>query len=240
MVRIGICDDEQGARLNLRSALERLLERSDVPCTIYDFSSAEGLLGWLPKHAGELDVLFLDIEMRGITGMEAARKIRETDDVLILVFVTGFSDYVFDGYTVGAIDYLMKPPDGKRLQAVLSKVLGTIQRREPETYTVQNADGLYRIPLEHIFYFASDRRLVNLVTKERTYSFYAKLEEVQQQLGHDFVRIHRRYLIRAGAVKGIEGNEVLIGDTRLPISRNQRSDAIRAISQALLHAGELP
>lgn len=238
MVRIGICDDEQGARLNLRSALERLLERQDVPCTIYDYSSAEGLLGWLSKHAGELDVLFLDIEMHGITGMEAARKIRETDDALLLVFVTGFSDYVFDGYTVGAIDYLMKPPDRKRLEAVVSKVLGTIQKREPETYTVQNADGLYRIPMEHILYFTSDRRLVNLVAKDRTYSFYAKLDEVQQELTPDFVRIHRRYLIRAGAVRGIEGNDVLVGYEKLPISRNQRQEAMLAISQALLHKGE--
>ena len=237
MVRIGICDDEQWVRLNLRSTLERLLERQDIPCNSFEFSSGEGLLKWLSKHPGELDVLFLDIEMRGITGMETARKIRETDDMLILVFVTGFSDYVFDGYTVGAIDYLMKPPDGKRLEDVMSKVLGTIQKREPETYTVQNADGLYRVPMNHILYFSSDRRMVNLITKERTYSFYAKLDEVEQQLNQNFVRIHRRYLIRAGAVQGIEGNDVLIAGEKLPISRNQRQEAMLAISQALLHKG---
>lgn len=236
MLRIGICDDKQDARLALRSIIERLMYKRNIDCGgIYEFSSAEGLLNWLPKHPGEIDVLFLDIELHEINGMDAARKIRENDDKLILVFVTGFNDYVFDGYTVGALDYLMKPPDAKRLDEIITRVIGILHQREPETYTIQNADGIYRIPVSHILYFMSDRRQVRLVTTGREYPFYAKLDEVEQQVGADFVRIHRRYLVRVKAIKGIEGNEVLVGEQSLPVSRNQRQTAMIAIAEILLH-----
>lgn len=238
MLRIGICDDNQDARSMLRSILERLLDRRSIAFAVFEFSSAEGLLSWLPKHPGEIDVLFLDIELHGMNGMEAARRIREKDEALVLIFVTGFSDYVFDGYTVGALDYLMKPPDTKRLDAIIQRVLGILHRREPETYTIQNVDGMYRIPVRQILYFMSDRRQVLLVTKEREYPFYAKLDEVAQRAGAGFVRIHRRYLVRAGAVHGMEGNMVLVGEKRLPISRNQRQSAMLAIAEALLHREE--
>ena len=76
MLRIGICDDSAEARLGLRAMLERLLDKRAVECRIYEFSSGEGLLGWMEKHTGEIDLVFLDIEMGGMNGMEAAKALR--------------------------------------------------------------------------------------------------------------------------------------------------------------------
>lgn len=101
MLRIGICDDVYDARLVLRSALERILERRHVEGRFFEFSSGEGLLRWLESHAGELDLVFLDMEMGELDGMETARRLRALDVGLQLVFVTGYADHVFDGYSVG-------------------------------------------------------------------------------------------------------------------------------------------
>ena len=76
MLRIGICDDSAEARLSLHAMLERLLEKRAVESRIYEFSSGEGLLGWMEKHTGEIDLVFLDIEMGGMNGMEAAKALR--------------------------------------------------------------------------------------------------------------------------------------------------------------------
>ena len=96
MLRIGICDDETKARDALRLGLEKMLwEESEQ--IVYEFSTGEGAVRWLKKHPGEIDLLFLDVEMKGISGMEAAAKIREFDRGISLVFVTGYTDYVFDG-----------------------------------------------------------------------------------------------------------------------------------------------
>ncbi len=71
---------------------------------------------WLGSHPGEIDLLFLDVEMPDLNGMETARRIREFNRELKIVFVTGYRDYVFDGYKVGALDYVMKPAETKRLR----------------------------------------------------------------------------------------------------------------------------
>ena len=121
MLRIAICDDIYDARLTLRSALERALERQGIRGRFWEFSSGEGLLRWLERHAGELDLVFLDLEMGELSGMETARRLRGADPGLQLVFVTAYADQVFDGYSVGALGYLLKPPKPEQLDAVLGR-----------------------------------------------------------------------------------------------------------------------
>ena len=108
MLRIGICDDVYDARLVLRSALERVLEKRRVQGQFWEFSSGEGLLRWLEGHAGELDIVFLDMEMGELDGMETARRLRAADGGLQLVFVTGYADHVFDGYSVSWLPQVYK------------------------------------------------------------------------------------------------------------------------------------
>lgn len=134
MIRIGICDDIYDARIQLRAALERVLESRGPQGSFVEFSSGEQLLRWLASHRGELDVLFLDIKMSGIDGMETAERIREADDDLELVFVTCYSDRVFDGYSVGALAYLMKPAKSSRLEPLVDRILSKLSQNENNTY----------------------------------------------------------------------------------------------------------
>ena len=137
----------------------------------------------------EGDLFFLDIEMGKMDGMQTAREIRQMDENLALVFVTGYSDYVFDGYQVGALDYLMKPVKEEKLRSVLQRLSERMIVSAPQYYSFQNTQGTFRILKKDILYFYSDRRQVILVTKEKEYPFYAKLDEVQQSVGKGFVRI---------------------------------------------------
>lgn len=233
MLRIGICDDESGARDALRHALERLLRNLDGQI-FYEFSSGEGVAQWVSKHRGEIDLLFLDVELKGISGIEAAHQIRQQDSGLMIVFVTGYADFVFDGYTVQAMDYLIKPVKEEKLGQVIRRAQELLESQRPQTFTVHNADGLYRIAIRDILYFYSDRRLVKLVTKGREYTFYGKLDEVEQQLQTGFVRIHQRYLIRAEAVQQVEKSTVTVGHASLPISRALRQTAVMTLARAML------
>ena len=121
MLRIGICDDQTEARDALRFQLEKVL-REESEQIVYEFSTGESAVRWLKKHPGEIDLLFLDVEMKGINGMEAAGQIREFDREICLVFVTGYTDYVFEGYRVNALDYVIKPVGADRLWEVLERV----------------------------------------------------------------------------------------------------------------------
>ena len=237
MLRIAICDDIYDARLTLRSALERALERQGIRGRFWEFSSGEGLLRWLERHAGELDLVFLDLEMGELSGMETARRLRGADPGLQLVFVTAYADQVFDGYSVGALGYLLKPPKPEQLDAVLGRAREALYREldRDRAYICRSGETQYRVPMEKILYFASDRRQVHCVTAERRYTFYGKLDAVAAELGGSFIRVHQRYLVRAGAVDRLDGSEaVLISGERLPISRSCRREALLAMTRAEL------
>lgn len=234
-LRIGICDDNLDARLTLRAALERALERQRTEGQFFEFSSGEGLLGWFAKHVGELDLVFLDMEMGELDGMETARRLRQMDENLMLVFVTGFAEHVFDGYAVGALGYLMKPPAPEQLEEVLSRAASAMLGSEPTVFVCRSGDTLYRIPKGRIAYFSSDRRQITCVTDQRSYRFYGKLDQVEEAVGPGFVRIHQRYLVRTGAVERVEGGQVYLeGEETLPISRANRSAALAALARAAL------
>lgn len=199
-----------------------------------EFSSGEGLWSWLARHQGEVDLVFLDMEMGQLDGMETARRLRRDSAEIQLVFVTGFSHRVFDGYAVGALGYLLKPPKEAQLEDILDRCAAALRRETGAVFLCRSGEITYRIPRNRILYFASDRRQVTCVTTQRSFTFYGKLDQVAREVGPDFVRIHQRYLVRAGAVERVSGSEVMLGDVTLPISRSCQKEAMLALTRAAL------
>lgn len=233
MLRIAICDDEIDARDALRIQLEKMMIE-DAEEIIYEFSSGTNAASWLRKHPGEVDLLFLDVEMKGLNGMETAEEIRTFDDQLTIVFVTGYSDYVFDGYHVGALDYLMKPATEEKLRQLLGRVRAKSAREEAQTYTIKTIDGTWRFHLSDILYFYSDKRKASLVTSRGQYSFYARLDNIEAQLSPHFVRIHQRYLINPVHVDYLGSESVSIHGQELPCSRKYKEAASHKIARSMM------
>ena len=235
MLRIGICDDTAAARENLRLLCLKHF-RLEEP-EFFEFSTGDGAVRWLKGHPGALDLLFLDIEMPGISGMEAAEAIRAFDWEVLLAFVTGYTDYVYDGYAMGAVGYLVKPVSEEKLSSLLDRAAAALEQRAPAVYTLRNAQGMFKVPLREILYAASDRRQVTLTTSRGDYTFYGKLDDVAAQLGAGFVRIHQRYLVNARAVSAVVGASVQVGEARLPISRSLHQQAAMALARAMVGEG---
>ena len=235
MLRIGICDDTATARESLRLLCLKHF-RLEEP-EFFEFSTGDGAVRWLKGHPGALDLLFLDIEMPGLSGMEAAEAIRAFDREVLLAFVTGYTDYVYDGYAVGAMGYLVKPVSEEKLSSLLDRAAAALEQRAPAVYTLRNAQGMFKVPLREILYAASDRRQVTLTTSRGDYTFYGKLDDVAAQLGAGFVRIHQRYLVNARAVSAVVGASVQVGEARLPISRSLHQQATMALARAMVGEG---
>lgn len=234
MLRIAICDDSQDARLNLHGAIERSLDSMGQQGEIYEFSSGEGLLRWMEKHTGEIDLVFLDMEMGELDGMETAKKLRSAYEGLQLVFVTAYADRVFEGYSVSALAYILKPPKPKQLGEVIGRCLAELHKDSGKAFLCRSGDVSYRVQLKDILYFYSDRRQLTCVARHRNYTFYGKLDDIQQELGGGFVRIHQRYLVNSAAVDKMSGSEVSIGETTLPVSRSCQHGAMLALTRAAL------
>lgn len=233
MLRIGICDDEERARDALRFELEKILIEGNEEI-VYEFSSGQSAVRWLKSHPGEIDLLFFDVEMNGVSGMEAARLIREFDSNIILVFATGYSDYVFDGYRVQALDYLLKPVSLERITEVMERVRRSLNTCLEEQLVFRNPEGMYRIYRSDILYCSSEKRKVSIVLKDKTLSLYAKLDEIQEKLGDKFIRIHQRYLVNADAVGQIGKASLFVNGEELPISRAMKNEVMDKLARELL------
>ena len=169
--------------------------------------------------------------------MDAAKKIRTVNRNLLIVFVTGYTDYVFDGYQVNALDYLVKPVSPEKLKEVLLRAKELLTPPADRFFILKNADGAYRLPWNDILYFYSDRRYIHLVTAVKTYTFYGKLNDIEKQVRKNFVRIHQRYLVNSDNVTFVGGNFVTVDNPaceKLPVSRAYKKEASEKLARALL------
>lgn len=223
-IRIAICDDEQ----NIRSYLAALIRREDSSCRISEYASAEAYLA-----AGEdYDLLLLDIELGGgagspgsMDGMALARRLRSLplDRQPLIIFVTGYESYVYQAFDVEAFQYLVKPVDEGRFAEVFRRAaekLSVLEKQRRRTLLVQYAGSSRVIPLENIRYVESHGHKLLLHLKEGTVEYYGKIGELEQELGGQFARIHKGYLVNLRHVEEYARGQVTLTDgEKLTISK---------------------
>ncbi len=231
-MNIGICDDEKGFRSSLRKVIERELQLSGMVYEICEFISGEELLSSLAAKA--IDILFLDIEMTGMTGMEVARAIRRAAKDTVIIFVTAYPDFVFQGYEVRALHYILKPYKEEKIKEVLHMALEELHICREQYYLVEQKSRTLRLPLRKVQYFQSDRKKVTAVMEHGREEFYGKLSEMEGQLPKYFVRCHNRYLVNMNFVSRVEGSSCLCGEEELPVSRGCRQELAVAFARMLL------
>lgn len=139
MLRIAICDDSQDDRLKLLGALQSCMEQLKAEGSYLEFSSGQGLLSYMEKHTGELDLVFLDMEMGAMDGMTTARRIRSSCAQVQLVFVTAYAERVFEGYSVSALAYIMKPPSRSSCCKCWSAVCWLWTERRTKSFSAKAA-----------------------------------------------------------------------------------------------------
>jgi DNA-binding LytR/AlgR family response regulator len=233
MLQLAVCDDEKVFRSDLRKILGTELELCGIDYHISEFTSGEELIAGLEK--ADCQILFLDIEMKGIDGVEAARRLRETKRQMEIVFVTSYADFVFQGYEVRALNYILKPYEPEKIAAVLHTALEALDIEAEKYYVIDQRGGSIRVPLSSVKYFSSERRTVHAVTTEREYTFYEKLSDLETELPDTFVRIHNRYLVHLKYLEAVRQNTAVVDGEELPVSRSCKSGLSIAFAKYMLH-----
>ena len=230
MIRIAICDDEAPTRAYLTS----LIRAQDCPYEVVEYASAGDCLA---DHRG-INLLFLDIELNatGPDGMALARQIREQSAVAqpVIIFVTGYERYVFDAFDVGAFQYLLKPVNEEKFAQVFARAVeqieaGRVQPQLSHALTLQSAGTSRTVPLDSIYYIESSNHKVVLCLKDGAFSCYAKIRDLEAELGDQFFRVHKGYLVNLAYVEGYSKTELtLTNGEKLLISKYKYPDFVKA------------
>lgn len=220
-MKIVICEDEQFQRDLIKETLSIWCGDNKIPCQIIEYENSEELLFRKEEH-WDADLYILDIEMPGMNGMELARKIRVKDREVGILFVTGYENYVFEGYEVNAIAYLLKPYQQDRFFSCMNDMQERLANQRKFLMMGSN-ENQQKIYIEDILYLESDDHKVRVITKNGEIIHRESLEKLKNQLPQDeFCQCHRSYLVHLTLMKRIRKNEVeLVDETKVPIARGK-------------------
>ncbi len=226
LIKIAVCDDEDIMLCELTNKITTYMKNTTNSYQVISFSNAEELL----KHNEEFDVVFLDIQMQGMTGMEAAKKIRESDTESYIIFVTVLKECVYDAFEVAASDYLLKPVEDERFNRTMARILHYIEDRGQASLIIQKSTGYKSIRFVDIFYCEVINRKIYIHTKQGMIDYYFKIEELERQLETHFIRCHRSYLVNLQYICGYEnGMAQLDNGEKIPVSRSRQQSFVKAV-----------
>lgn len=226
LIRIAVCDDEDIMLNDLTNKITTYMKNTNNSYQVISFSNAEDLL----ESEEVFDVIFLDIQMQGMTGMKAARKIRESGTESYIVFVTVLKECVYDAFEVEASDYLLKPVEDERFNRTMNRILHYIEDRGQASLIIQKSTGYKSIRFADIFYCEVINRKIYIYTKQGIIDYYFKIEELERQLETHFIRCHRSYLVNLQYVCGYEnGMTQLQNGQKIPVSRSRQQPFVKAV-----------
>ncbi len=226
MIKVAVCDDEETMVSDLKEKITCYLNMKSRKFKIDTFPDAKSLL----RKDAHYDIIFLDIQMEGINGMEAAKKLREAGKESFLVFVTISPEYVYDAFEVEASDYLLKPISPKRFSRTMERILHYISDQKKHCLSIQKGPYCQFVRFEDIIYFEIINRIIYVHTQHEVLDYYYKIEELEKQLDSCFFRCHRSYLVNLRYVCSCDkGMAHLENGERIPISRLRQQEFLSAV-----------
>jgi len=229
MVRIAICDDSSADAAFVENQVKAWAAARPVGIYTQVFSSAESFLFQYAEDK-RWDILILDIEMGQMDGVTMARTIRKENEALQIIFVTGYSDYIAEGYEVAALHYLIKPVKVEKLFSVLDRALEK-QKQNERCLNLEMGGEMVRIPFYEIRYLDVRLNYVTIHAKEE-YAVKRPLGEFEKELDQRFVRAGRSLILNLECIRRVTRKEVTLSDgTVLPLPRGVYEPLNRAIIQ---------
>ena len=227
--RIAICDDRAEDAGFVRDLLDTWAAERDTPIQVEVFSSAEGFLFRYAEDKA-FDILLLDIEMGAMDGVTMAKRVRKDNEAIQIIFITGYSDYIAEGYEVAALHYLMKPVSEEKLFSVLDRAMEK-RRQNERCLNLELSGEMVRIPFYEIRYLDVRQNYVTVHARGE-YTVKRALGEFEKELDSRFFRAGRRLILNLNCVRRVTRTEVRLSDgTVLPLPRGAYEPLNRAIIQ---------
>lgn len=224
--RIAICDDRQEDREYVRQLTARWAQQRGNQVEMTEFCSAEQFLFSCPQP--DFDLLLLDIEMGEMDGVSLAKQVRRTNELMQIVFITGYSDYITEGYEVAALHYLMKPVKEEKLFAVLDRAVERLHKNT-KVLTLETAEEMVRVPLYQVSALEVQRNYVTVHARQDC-TVKKSLSELMEQLDERFFRVGRSAVVNLNDISRVTRSDIYLTDGRsIPLPRGAYDKLNRAI-----------
>lgn len=195
---------------------------------LWSYSSGEELLASRQPP----DIALLDIQMPGLNGMETAKRLREMDKDIAIIFVSALEDYVFQAFDVGALHYLVKPFDDRKLAEVMARAARQIagRQRQPEKPKLMITTGGEHISVSllDIVYAEVFNRKVILHTLDSDIEYYGKMKELEKKAGSDFYRPHRAYLVNFHFIRKYDATTIYLERGQALMAKQNYQDFVKS------------
>lgn len=200
---IAVVDDER----MIREQICGLIEHQVPNCRIKSYSSGEEIVA----SEKRFDIIFLDIKMGGMGGIETARRMREKSSEAILIFVTGIKEYVFEALDLYAFQYLLKPINEMKFAEVLERAIKEVEKRADKRELFIKAKKL-TIAQADILYIESNGKKVEIhtVNSRESIDIYGTMDELEKELDENFYRCHRSYIVNMSHIAGYDNDSIYL------------------------------
>lgn len=222
-MKIAICDDELKITQQIAGMVRKCLPDCEVTC----YRCGEDLL----TTQKTFDLIFLDIQMDGLNGIQTAKKIRSMDETVLIVFITGIKEYVFDAFDVTAFHYLLKPVQIEKLQEILRKAERKLTREKhckKRQLLIKTRDKSLTVDTDDILFLENALRKIIIHTKTGTVAVYGTMSAFEQQVGTGFYRSHRGYLVNLAHVAEYDAETIYMDNGEIAyLTRKNYPDFVK-------------
>lgn len=188
---------------------------------------------FLDPYTAHFDLIFMDIEMPDLDGMATARRLRELDQQVRLIFITNIAKYAIEGYSVGAMDYILKPVHYSDIKMRMERVRELLGKCEA-TVTIPSQSGMHKFRPREIYYVESLSHSITFHTSAGDYAARRSMNEWERELeGLGFYRCNTSYIVNLRYVREVRGNSVFVGDVELQIARARKKGFLEALMRRL-------
>ena len=226
MLLIGICDGDTAVRVMLSSFIKRYKDETELNVQVLSYDNGEKLLRHYPF---EMDLIFLEIPFTKMNGIEIARRIREVDAHVGIVFLTTVLNHVLEAYEVRANNYLIKP---LRYVRFLKEIEQARTRRGQNRFFIEtNDNGVYKIYVKSICYIVTEEHNTRIHTETDSILSYKRMKEHEQILFEScFIRTHTGFIVNLLFFEKLEQNDIiLLSGERIPVSRHRKKEVVERI-----------
>ncbi len=231
MLRIAIVEDEPASQKTLQEYVARYAQEKgeEIQSVLFE----EGLT-FLDEYQGGYDIIFMDIVMPHLNGMETARQLRKIDETVFLVFITSMAQYALQGYEVNACAFLVKPALYGQFQIVMDKIRKNMNRTEKSLIAICSRDQTYILPVKDITYLEVFNHSLVFHTQESQYEIHGSLSVYEEDSRFSgFVKISKSHLVNIAWITAIEENTITVAGEILPLSRRRKKECLEKIAKTV-------